>query len=69
MNKPISVAIGEFERAIGTAINESHLHPSIVKNVLMNYFMTVQEQARQMEIQESFAWEESQKEETAEGEE
>ena len=63
MDKPISIVISELERKIGSAIEESRLHPSIVKNILLNYLMTIQEQARQMEIQESLAWEESQKEE------
>ena len=62
MDKPISVVINELERGIGSAIENSHLHPSIVKNILLNYFMTAQEQARQMEIQEALTWEESQKE-------
>lgn len=63
MDKPISVVINELERGIGSAIENSRLHPSIVKSVLLNYLMTVQEQARQMEIQDALAWEESQKEE------
>ena len=63
MEKPISIVINELERGIGSAIENSRLHPSIVKNILLNYFMTVQEQARQMEIQDALAWEESQKDE------
>lgn len=63
MDKPVSIVIRELERGIGSAIESSHLHPTIVKSVLMNYLMTVQEQARQMEIQDALAWEESQKEE------
>ena len=62
MDKPISIVITELERKIGSAIEESRLHPTIVKNILLNYYMAAQEQARQMEIKESLAWEESQKE-------
>ena len=63
MEKPISVVITELERGIGSAIENSHLHPCIIKNVLLNYLMAVQEHARQMEIQDALAWEESQKDE------
>lgn len=66
MDKPISVAITELERGIGSAIENSRLHPSVVKSVLLNYFMTAQEQARQMEIQDALAWEESKKDEVGE---
>lgn len=63
MEKPISVVMSELNSKISAAVDEAKLHPSILEQMFSNYLSSIRLQARDLEMRESLAWANREKEE------